>query len=228
MKIGTRTMYDVADLRRFIERRRGRAMSNTTWPKATREHPCPKCGKSNRCLIAPDGGAGICWRSGTKEVWHDGTNQNGDGHASGYVGAAHRKPTRKSTARGFATREAAIDAALENIRRENPDAELTRVFEYHMRGGALLFCVARFDWPGDKTFRPVHLHKGEWREGDPSGLMSLYHVNDFPDAGPIYVCEGETACEAARSKGLPATTSAGTDRRRRRNPTGRRLLAATW
>lgn len=182
---------------------------STTWPKATREYPCPKCGKINRCLIAPNGGAGICWRSGTKEVWHDGAIGNGDGHANGYIGAAHRpKPTRKTTARSFATREAAIDVILTGIKKEHPDAELTRVYEYHVCGGGLLFCVVRFDWSGGKTFRPVHLHKNEWREGDPSGLLPLYRVDELPDTGPIYSLEGEKAVDAARVENLPAITSA--------------------
>jgi hypothetical protein len=70
-----------------------------------------------------------------------------------------------------------------------------------------LFVVARFDWRGDKTFRPVHLHKGEWREGDPLGPLPLYRVNDLPDVGTIYITEGEKACDAARGLGLIATTS---------------------
>jgi putative DNA primase/helicase len=177
------------------------------WPVATQDRPCPICGHTNRCKPAPDGTASLCWRNGGKVIQLNG-HANGNGHAK-YVGQTHRpKPTRKQTTRVFATRELAIEAAMQNIRREQPDAELTRVFEYQRPDGSLAFCVARFDWPGDKTFRPVHLHKSEWREGDPAGLLPLYGVNELPADGTIFVCEGEKARDAGRAIELHVTTSA--------------------
>jgi hypothetical protein len=52
--------------------------SKTKWPTVTRERPCPICSHSNRCLIAPDGLAALCWRNGGK-VQQVGRGQNRNG-----------------------------------------------------------------------------------------------------------------------------------------------------
>jgi putative DNA primase/helicase len=186
--------------------------NTSRWPKATRERPCPLCRHTNRCLIAPDGGAVVCWRQGDGSVTQlnrkPSNNGNGNGIARNCNGTTSRPVTRRSAARSFATREAAIEATLASVRREHTHAEVTQVYEYHVAGGAILFCVTRFDWPGDKTFRPVHLHKNAWHEGDPAGLLPLYGLHELPAGCLVYVCEGEKATEAAKALGLVATTSA--------------------
>jgi hypothetical protein len=37
-------------------------MSGTAWPRVSRTHPCPVCGKPNWCLVSADGTAAICQR----------------------------------------------------------------------------------------------------------------------------------------------------------------------
>jgi putative DNA primase/helicase len=172
------------------------------WKSATRERPCPKCLKANRCRIAPDGHAGICWRSGTSEVWHDGAI-NGNGNGTSYIGKAHRKPTRKSVSRGFASAAEAIADVACTIE----GATLAKSWIYYNSAGAEWMAVARFNVGDDKEFRPVHVVDGVWYRGDPEGLLPLYGLNQIPAQGTIYVCEGEKATDAARELGLAAVTS---------------------
>src|SRR4051794_28054917 len=129
-------------------------MSTTRWPKVTKEHPCPKCGKSNRCLIAPDGTAGICWRSGSKEVWQDRPARSGNGQAQ----REPQKPKPPKDGRTFATAHAAIAESQRQVERDaNCRATLAGVWMYHGRGAAEAMKVARFDLAdGDKQYRPVH------------------------------------------------------------------------
>jgi putative DNA primase/helicase len=70
--------------------------------------------------------------------------------------------------------------------------------------------VLRFDQPGgQKQYRPVHpVGDGGWRIGDPPAPLPLYHLNQLPASGTVYVCEGEKAADMAWQVGLPATTSA--------------------
>jgi len=70
------------------------------------------------------------------------------------------------------------------------------------------YAVARYDLPdGSKTFRPMHQTPDGWACGDPEGLLPLYQGDDLPVDGTIYVAEGEKACDAVASVGLPAVTS---------------------
>jgi hypothetical protein len=167
------------------------------WPTATKEHTCPKCGKANRCRIAPDGNAGICWRSGTSEAWHD-SSSNGNGK---YHHADDPKPSRPKPT--YVSAEAAIEAAGKWIDGGN----LAATFIYP--GDAAR--VARFNLAdGSKEFRPVHRVGNGWMIGDPPGKWPMYRGDELPAAGPIYVfvVEGEQCCDISRSIGLAAVTSA--------------------
>jgi putative DNA primase/helicase len=172
-------------------------MNKTKWPTATRENPCPKCGKVNRCRIAPDGRAGICWRSGSSEVWRDTrTGVNGNGQ---HLRPDPPRPRAKPT---FISADMAIEAAGKSIE----GGKLAVVWKYP----GDVARVARFNLKdGSKEFRPVHrLDIGAWAIGDPPGLWPLYRVDELPTVGPVYVCEGEKATDCAWSIGLPALTSA--------------------
>jgi putative DNA primase/helicase len=175
-----------------------RITNDTKWPKATREHPCRKCGKFNRCLHAPDGTGGICWRSGSKEVWQD--KVNGHTHYNGN-GKHHAdpKPTKPKTT--YVSAEAAIDAAGKFIE----GGKCTAVYTYP----ADVARVARFDLPdGGKECRPVHRVANGWQIGDPPGKWPVYRADELPTGGTIYVTEGEKCADIARKIGLHAVTSA--------------------
>ena len=62
---------------------------SSKWPRVSKQRPCPKCGKPDRCTIAPDGSAGRCFRNG--ETWRDG---NAPRNRSAHVGAAHRPKSK--------------------------------------------------------------------------------------------------------------------------------------
>jgi hypothetical protein len=168
--------------------------ASSKWPSATRERPCPKCGKVNRCRIAPDDLAGICWRSGASDVWHD---DNGQHNGNGQHRRADPPPTRPKPT--FISAEKAIEAACP-------------------RGGKLIYVktyprdamrVARFAMPdGEKEFRPVHPVANGWAIGDPPGLLPLYRGDELPEDGPIIVVEGEKCADLARELGLAAVASA--------------------
>src|SRR5262245_15530943 len=86
------------------------------WATATHENPCPICGHSNRCRIAPDGRAAVCWRNGGKVI-QCGGNGNGskNGNAISYVGKVHRAKSR-SNGKAYATADEAIHASGANLR----------------------------------------------------------------------------------------------------------------
>ena len=69
--------------------------------------------------------------------------------------------------------------------------------------------VVRWDKPdGKKDIRPVSRHGDAWIIGGMPEPRPLYGLPDLADANRVYVPEGETAADAARSIGLTATTSA--------------------
>ncbi len=162
------------------------------------EIPCGNCGTRGTCTVSPDGTAFKCWRDGGK-VHQTNGHAGSNGHGTGYVGAAHRKPAKL-----HATHHAAITAA--GLLVEN--GKLAGTWTYRDAAGDEVMLVARFDLDdGGKEFRPVHRSKGGWKVGDPQGSLPLFRLNELPAAGPIIVCEGEKAADAARLIGLPATTS---------------------
>jgi putative DNA primase/helicase len=171
--------------------------SQNRWPSVTRERPCPQCAHTDRCRIAPDGGAGICWRSGTSEPWHDraAAKRNGDGphHSS------DPRPSRPP--RTYLSADDAIAGAGRSI----PGGKLAGQWTYP--GGTLI--VARFDLAdGSKQFRPVHRAANGWATGDPPGPLPLYRSDELPTAGPAYIVEGERCADTGWSIGLSAVTSA--------------------
>lgn len=120
------------------------------------------------------------------------------------AGSARRrnaKPQPKSK-RHYPTAAAAIESLLN--RPELNGAKVTQ----HIYNEA--FIVLRFDFADDrtKTFRPIHRTGDGWATGKPPGKLPLYGIAEMPSSGTIYVVEGEKACDAARSIGLYAVTSA--------------------
>ena len=178
-------------------------MSDDRWKKATKDRPCPKCGKGNRCKIAPDGTGGICWRSGSKEVWQDPTLSTGPKRYRDYWDFQEQnKPQQKPSymTPSYLSVEEAIEAAGKFC-----GGEFADYWEYP--GGKIF--TARFNLPdGSKQFRPVHRNGQGWKIGDPPDeLLPLYKVDEIPATGPIFLVEGEKCCDIARAIGLPCVTS---------------------
>jgi putative DNA primase/helicase len=176
-------------------------MSSNHWPKVNREHPCPRCGKPDRCTIAPDGHAGHCFRDG--RTWRNGNGANGN--STGYVGAAHRpKPTAKSGTT-YPTAEAAAEAAARQC--GGTVAGTWSYTDAQRQERMRVVRIALAD--GEKDYRPIRRAKGNgWRFGDPSGPLPLYGLAELPATGTVYVVEGERCADTAGEIGLPATTSA--------------------
>lgn len=177
-------------------------MSSNRWPTATKDRPCPTCGHSDRCRVAPDGTAAVCWRNGGK-VQQFGGRTSAIVSGTGYVGQAHLRTSAKPV-KAYTEAQAAIEAAGKMIRGRSVAA-----WTYRDAAGGEVFRVVRYALPdGDKQYRPIHWAKDGWRIGDPSGPLPLYRLNELPAAGTVWVTEGEKAADAARTIGLAATASA--------------------
>lgn len=103
----------------------------------------------------------------------------------------------------YPTFEAAVEAAARYVRGRH-----VATWTYPNRDGSESFRVARFNIPGDKTFRPFHRTGSGWVQGDPPGKLPLYGLPGLDGTGRVVACEGEKATDAARALGLTATTSA--------------------
>lgn len=176
-------------------------MNNARWPRVNREHPCPKCGKTDACKVSPDGAVCMCKRieAGAFKAATGGWyfhRLNGDARpASGGIGNGQAHAPK-----GWPTWAAASDAAAEGIGG-------TMAGQWMYPGGT--FATARYDTAdGGKAFRPFHLAKGLWKIGDPPGKLPLYRGDELPPTGPLWLVEGEKCADTARALGLPAFTSA--------------------
>ena len=77
------------------------------------------------------------------------------------------------------------------------------------RAGTDFAAVARYESGEGKTFKQFSKNGAGWIAGGPSGLWPLYRVEALPEAGRVFIVEGEKAHAAAVSIGLPCVTSAG-------------------
>jgi hypothetical protein len=72
-----------------------------------------------------------------------------------------------------------------------------------------LMAVARYEIPGDKTYRPFHPQAdGSWVSGDPTDPLPLFNLPYVAEAPSVWVVEGEKCADAVSGLGLIATTSA--------------------
>lgn len=189
------------------------AINSKQWSNATPDRPCPSCSSTNRCRIAPDGTAAVCWRNGGKVVQCGGGNginaskdafpRNGGNRISTSIDGLPRNGKPRTT---YATAEDAIRAAGKTIQ----GGTLTATWSYPDRSGNEVMRVARFDTPdGEKQFRPVHLKKGAWRIGDPPKPLPLYRLPEIKTSiDVLIVAEGEKCADAVAGLGLTCTTSA--------------------
>ena len=121
-------------------------------------------------------------------------------------------------AKAYPTIESAIEVARWGVGKK-AEIPLDQVayaahWIYHNADGAEVGVVVRFDLPTPadekqkKTFRPLHRIGTGWGLGDPMELWPLYRLAALNGCTRVYLTEGEKACEAGVSCGLPAFTSA--------------------
>lgn len=131
-----------------------------------------------------------------------------DGGASRSRTSSRAASTRgEPEQRSFATTDEAV-AALERTLGSGP-----RRWTYRAITCDPVFEVARWDLPnGEKQVRPVSRRGKRWvikAHPEPRPLLHLPELARLPDGAWVYVVEGETCVDAARSIGFVATTSAG-------------------
>ncbi|MGB2985217.1 MAG: DUF3987 domain-containing protein [Phycisphaerae bacterium] len=173
----------------------------------TPAEPCVICGKGDWCRRTADG-AHECHRIDQTEV-------------NGYMCVAktpagfavYRYPrdlrvTRDSTTPGNAKRPRVFDSpeAAAECFAHWKKGTVERVYRWSHN-----WCRARIRLPDGKTFCEMTLSGTGWVLRGPRKPRPLYRVGELPSAGTIVVCEGEKACDAAWSIGLPCVTSGAVD-----------------
>ena len=114
-----------------------------------------------------------------------------------------RQSPAKPKGQTYATSDEAVAAM---VRSHGP---LSMSWTYTNADGEPVGIILRWNLPnGKKDIRPVAKHADGWRLGGMSDPRPLYRLPTLADAGVVFICEGEKACEAVRSIGLTATTSA--------------------
>lgn len=109
--------------------------------------------------------------------------------------------------RTWPTPEAVADALQATLRHDGKPWALSGRWDYRDPAGTLYAAVLRYDASEDKTYRPITAEGDRWRIGDPNGWQ-LYRVDELPEAGPVWIVEGEKSADALASVGLYATTTA--------------------
>ncbi len=121
-------------------------------------------------------------------------------------GPTTTKP-KTSGKKSWRTLEAAVKAVASTI---EPKPIGTQSWTYNDTHGNPIMAVARYDIPGDKTFRPFHpLPDGSWVCADPPGPLPLYRLPEVTKhTQTVFVVEGEKCVLALKTIRAVATTSA--------------------
>ena len=205
--------------------------STSRWPKVNRHQPCPTCGKKNKCLLAPDGTAVLCWRSAAGA--DQGKVRQLDKPAKPRPSATtHKKLTaslhngNKSPGQGRGATRPAAKADLNDFARAcakpagTPPTRLAGLWTYTDAQARPVMAVVRLDVltrrgvaTGEKRYLPTHRKKGQWHLGDPDGALPLYRRPSLTEpTGPVVIVEGEKAADALADAlagcGLTVTTTA--------------------
>ncbi|HED53175.1 MAG TPA: DUF3987 domain-containing protein [Phycisphaerales bacterium] len=105
---------------------------------------------------------------------------------------------------------ATSDEAVASLARTH--GQPTGIWRYTDADGVEVGHAVRFDDPNDagrKTVLPVSLHTDGWKVKAMPTPRPLYRLPELTGPGPIVVCEGEKAADAAATLGYTSTTSAG-------------------
>lgn len=112
--------------------------------------------------------------------------------------------SRSSQGRGFEQLDEAIRIYTGKY------GKLDHRWDYHDAEGNLVGVVLRWNKDLGKIVRPVSLINGHWRLESMPAPRPLYRLPQILSSdGPIVVCEGEKAADAATQCGYEATTSSG-------------------
>lgn len=142
-------------------------MNSNHWPKVTHENPCPKCGKPDRCTMAPDGRAGHCFRGG--ETWRDG-NASANGDGTRYLGAAHRTKPKAATTPAANDRDWKAEA--ERLRGAMTEEHLAALSEA-TGVPAAAWALLSPGWASAEDLRAMHAGGAGWKEDPPGGAYAF-------------------------------------------------------
>ena len=181
--------------------------SSAAFRPVTRPEPCVICGKEDWCRRTGDG-AHECHRIDEPEV-------------NGYERIAN-------TPAGFAVYRCRQDRPLSRIRGSGANSKRQRIFDSpeaaaesfaRWKKGTVeriyrwsnKWCRARIRLRGGKAFGEITRSGAGWVLRGPPKPRPLYRAGELPSDGIIFVCEGEKACDAGWSIGLPCVTSGAAD-----------------
>lgn len=124
------------------------------------------------------------------------------------AGSAPPAPAQKKKATRHATHEKAIAAVRWSV--EQNGETVAETIPYLYQNGQPFGYNVRFNFvEGGKTFRQIHRDGDAWLSKSGPNLWPLYLLNDIPADGPVHIHEGEKACDAGVSCGLPSTACKG-------------------
>lgn len=91
------------------------------------------------------------------------------------------------------------DSTMSKIRSHCPGYVWHWLYKEH---GRPVMIVVRYDWKGEKTYRQLSCHEGEWVEGvttTPYPLFGLDSLSYKSPLGSVIICEGEKMCKLTSS-----------------------------
>jgi len=170
-----------------------------------------KAGKDGRALLKCHAGCfveaivesiGLSMR----DLYTNGTSSEGSSRLSSIENAQSDSGSAdrgsKPKGKGFETPEDAIAIYTRSMGEQ--DAQ----WDYHIAEGKLVGIVLRWDTDSGKKIRPVSIIDGRWHNEGMPEPRPLYRLPRLLESvGPIIVCEGEKATDAAIACGYTATTS---------------------
>ena len=184
----------------------------------TRTEPCIICGKPNWCRRSGSG-AHECHR--VSEPAMNGYTRVATTPA-GF--AVYRRPQDRHAQKGHTSAantkrprvfDSAKDAAESFARWKKGSVE--KIYRWSDK-----WCRARIRVSGGKIFCEITRDGAGWVLRGPPKPRPLYRVKELPPDGIVVVCEGEKACDAGWSIGLPCVTSGAADSARSADWTGLR------
>lgn len=194
-------------------------MAEGRMKRVSRDRPCPGCGKSDWCLIAPDGSAAICQR--VKEGSRKKCGDAGYLHILNDRHNGHDRPRSSAKWRRSVTVGRDQGSQAQDFGQMAAECQ-TRLTDDRLRALACSFGLSaqslqrlRVGWDGRAYTFPMFDDGGRIigiRRRFPNGKKvsvmggrtGLFLPTDMAEAGPLLVCEGATDTAAALVLGFAA------------------------